>query len=101
VILSLLVPVFDARESNLNSSVDFENLSDTFPNFDREISVGLCIAVSHSMTSYSEEKGGKNDTNLNLGTNILFVIIFWHSRILNVILFFEAINFRLPAVCIV
>jgi hypothetical protein len=56
--------------------VDFENLSNTCPNFDGEIPVGSCIAVGHRMTSYSGKKGGKNDTDLNLGMNILFVIIF-------------------------
>jgi hypothetical protein len=76
LISSLLVPIFNARESNLNSLVDFKNLSNTFSNFDGEIPVGSCVATGHSMTSYSEKKGGKDDTDLNLGTNILFVIIF-------------------------
>lgn len=77
LISSILVPVFDAREIGLDSSVDFGNLSDTFPRFEEEIPSGSCIAVGHSITSYRGKKSDKTqDMEMHLGTNILFVILF-------------------------
>jgi len=73
----ILVPVFDAREVSMDSSVDFDDLSKTFPTFEKEVPIGSCVAVGHSMSTYPGKKGDpSNENNTNLATNILFVIIF-------------------------
>jgi hypothetical protein len=72
-----LVPVFDARNTRLDSSVDFDNLRDTFPTFKGEVPVGSCVAVGHSVSSYVGKKGRtEEENNTNLATNVLFVIVF-------------------------
>jgi hypothetical protein len=75
--LWILVPIFDAREVSFDSSVDFEELSSTFPKFEKEVPIGSCVAVGHSVSSYPGKKGDPgNENNTNLATNILFVILF-------------------------
>jgi hypothetical protein len=78
-LIIVLVPAFDARAIKLNSSVNFEALEGTFPHFDGEVPVGSCVAVGHSISAYvrNKDQGGvKRETDANLGSNILFVMVF-------------------------
>jgi hypothetical protein len=72
------VPGFDAWEVCLDPSVNFENISGLFPRFEGDIPSGSCIAVGHSLTSYVGKKSNKteDDAQVQLGTNILFAIVF-------------------------
>ena len=71
------VPVFDAREISFDSSIDFDNLPKIFPNFEREVPIGSCVAVGHSVSTYPGKKGVQTGENVtNLSTNVLFVIVF-------------------------
>lgn len=69
---SMLVPVFDARQTKLTAETNFECLEDTFPRFEGEVPVGSCVAVGHSVSSYL----GRKADNIHLATNVLFVIVF-------------------------
>jgi hypothetical protein len=67
--LCQLVPVFDGRGRVFNFKEDIENIKDILPSYPREVPLGSCVVVGHSMTSY--EKGGVD----HLSTNIQWVII--------------------------
>jgi hypothetical protein len=75
---STLVPMFDAQEVRLDPSVNFKNISGLFPRFEGNIPSGSCIAIAHSLMSYVGKKSDKteDDAQVQLGTNILFAIIF-------------------------
>lgn len=76
--MSLLVPVFDARQVAQDTQVDFDNLDVNFPRFDGEIPIGSCVAVGHSVSTYIGKKDDeeKLGTKIHLATNVLFVILF-------------------------
>jgi hypothetical protein len=69
------VPVYDAQEVHFDMKTDLDKLEDILPRFDGEVPAGSCIAVGHSMSSYTSKKDDGNITNVNLGTSILFVIV--------------------------
>jgi len=63
----------------MDSSIDFDNLSETFPTFeeDSEVPVGSCVAVGHSVSTYLGKKDDQSgEKDFNLATNVLFVIVF-------------------------
>ena len=67
------MPVYDAREVKFNINTDLERLQHVLPVFEGEIPVSSCVAVGHSLMSYIK----KDDKSIvNLGTSLLFVIIF-------------------------
>jgi hypothetical protein len=95
------VPVFDAWEVHLDPSVNFENISGLLPRFEGDISSGSCLAVGHSLTSYVGKKSDKTEDNaqVQLGTNILFAIIFGVPEYLMSLLMFthnlhQALSFK-------
>jgi hypothetical protein len=69
------VPVYDAQEVHFDMKTDLDKLEDILPRFDGEVPAGSCIAVGHSVSSYTSKKDDGNITNVNLGTSILFVIV--------------------------
>jgi len=69
-----LVPVFDARKTRVDSSINFEDLPKSLPAFEGEVPVGSCVAVGHSISSYPGKKTGEDD--ISFATNVLFVIVF-------------------------
>ena len=77
LIYRVLVPVFDARKVSVDSSIDFDDLSQTFPTFEGEVPIGSCAAVGHSVSTYfGKKKDQASEKNVNLATNVLFVIVF-------------------------
>jgi hypothetical protein len=70
--------MFDVWEVCLDPSVNFKNISGLFLRFEGDIPPGLCIAVGHSLMSYVGKKSDRteDDTQVQLGTNILFAIVF-------------------------
>ena len=74
------MPVFDARGvTELQvGSVNFDALDGNFPRFKGEVPIGSCVAVGHSISTYVGKKADeeKLGTNINLATNVLFVIVF-------------------------
>ena len=72
----MTVPVYDARNTSFDVKTDLVRLGDSLPTFQGEVPIGSCVAVGHRLSSYvkSDNKAPK-PTSVNLGTNLLFVIV--------------------------
>ncbi len=81
LLLSLKVPVFDARGVEHSGGIDFENIGRSFPQFQGEVPAGSCVAVGHSISTYPGKTGDyeKYGASFHLSTNVLFVIVFGTS----------------------
>ena len=57
--------------------MEFDKLDEILPRFSGEVSVGSCVAVGHSISSYAGKKDDeeKLGAKAHLGTNVLFVIL--------------------------
>jgi hypothetical protein len=72
----MTVPVYDARNTSFDVKTDLGQLDNILPTFQGEVPIGSCVAVGHRLSSYvkSDNKASKS-TSVNLGTNLLFVIV--------------------------
>lgn len=79
--LFIIVPIYDAWEVIFDVKSDLENLQSILPIYEGEIPIGSCVAIGHSISSYISKKDSQQ-TDVNLVTNILFVIILgiWYLK---------------------
>jgi hypothetical protein len=69
----LVVPVYDARHTGFDASVDIENLPDILPLYKGEIPANSCTAVGYTISNFVKASGRSEEQHLSF--NIRWVVV--------------------------
>jgi hypothetical protein len=69
-----LVPVYDARFTGFDASVDIDDLARILPRYEQEIPSNSCTTVAYMVSSYVKPSVGREDEQ-HLSFNIKWVVV--------------------------
>ncbi|KAJ7745618.1 hypothetical protein B0H14DRAFT_3897476 [Mycena olivaceomarginata] len=67
------IPVYDARHTGFDASVDIDNLRDILPMYKGEIPANSCTAVGYTISNFVKASGRSEEQHLSF--NIQWVVV--------------------------